>query len=168
MDYESVKKYIPAGICAILSLVFIPLIAFSTASYVVAFQNLDQECDNSKVLSLTTWLIVYASVNFGQMILITLFAFICHITSSISFFVGSYATLSMFVGLFNLAWNIVGAVVLFRDSMDCLDDATSLWAMTLAVLIFQWIDMCCSPSSNKRIKAYGANTNYNTIEREIV
>jgi hypothetical protein len=55
------------------------------------------------------------------------------------------------LGLFNLAWNIVGAVSLFRDSATCQSLSYSLWAMVLAVLIVQWVGMvatCCSKSRN--------------------
>ena len=52
-----------------------------------------------------------------------------------------YSIFALFTGLFMFAWNIVGAVALFRDAPQCLDEAYSLWAMCLAVLIIQWIGM---------------------------
>jgi hypothetical protein len=52
-----------------------------------------------------------------------------------------YILVTLLVGMFMFAWNIVGAVALFRDSPACANEAYPLWAMCLAVLIIQWIGM---------------------------
>ena len=38
---------------------------------------------------------------------------------------------------FNIAWSIVGSVMLFKYSMNCVDNA--LWQMAISSLIFHWI-----------------------------
>nr|QYA18315.1 transmembrane protein [Clandestinovirus] len=41
-------------------------------------------------------------------------------------------------GAFLLAWNIIGAVILFRGSMACQTEAYPMWAVTLVILCLQW------------------------------
>lgn len=40
---------------------------------------------------------------------------------------------------FNIAWSIIGAVMLFQQSYLCLEIANQIWVLTLTVLIFQWM-----------------------------
>jgi hypothetical protein len=51
-----------------------------------------------------------------------------------------------------VAWNIVGAVALFRDGMDCQSLAYPLWAMALACLIVTWANMFISCFIGFKIK----------------
>ncbi len=124
-------------------------LAFSIASIVIGTQYMASTCDLNSFIRLSTWLIVYGSVN--------LFGVVCAALVVYMLATEHYATMAVNIGylivlgLFGLAWNIVGAVALFRDSMSCQSAAYSLWAMTLAVLIIQWIGMlvsCCSRQRN--------------------
>ena len=57
-----------------------------------------------------------------------------------------YILIILGISIFSFAWNIIGAVVLFRDSMDCLEKNNPIWVMTFAYLILQWFVMlvnCC-------------------------
>lgn len=122
-------------------------LAFSIAAIVIGSQYMNVLCDINSFIRLSTWLIVYGSVN--------LFGAFCALGVVLTLVAeNGYAMVGNIVylivlGLFNLAWNIVGAVALFRDSMSCQTYSYSLWAMTLAILIVQWIGMltsCCSTS----------------------
>jgi hypothetical protein len=117
-------------------------LAFSIASIVIGSQYMNSLCDMHTFIRLSTWLIVYGSVN--------LVGVLCATTVVIFLVTEHYLALGfnigylVLLGLFNLAWNIVGAVALFRDSMSCQSNSYSIWAMTLAVLIIQWIGMLVS------------------------
>lgn len=148
-DNKKLKYVLNLSICLTMFMLSVSL-AMSIASYIVAYSNMNLTCDDSTVVKLTTWLIVYASVNL-VFIFIELFA-----TMAVCY--GKLCTALIFKiplafnGLFTLAWNIVGAVVLFRDSMNCLDKGTSLWAMTLTVLIYQWLNICVSCKTHNKSK----------------
>lgn len=121
-----------------ISLVFnlIPAVCLVIASFVVANQNLGSECDGT-MMPLPIWLNVYACI--GTLAVITLagaliLLLLDHTWVLIPFFV-IYLTLF----LLEIIWNIIGAVALFRDSLSCRTEGYPLWAMTLSVLILQWI-----------------------------
>jgi len=42
---------------------------------------------------------------------------------------------------FNIAWSILGSVILFQRSYTCLLDYQNLWILSLCTLIFQWINI---------------------------
>ncbi len=142
------QKMIGTAVVAIIVIsifgVGIPL-AFSIASLVIGSQNMAATCDAGSFMLLSNWLIVYGSVNLvGTLVALTIVIMIA--LESPWGAIGSIVYLVL-LSFFNLAWNIVGAVALFRDGMNCQTLSYSLWAMTLAVLIIQWIGMlasCCS------------------------
>lgn len=127
-------------------------LALSIAGIVIGSQNMMTTCDHMPgyFMSLSTWLIVFGSVTLGFVVMAVL-ALALLISGHPSFFI-LYLISSILGGLFMLAWNIIGAVALFRDSPSCQSLSYSLWAMTLAVLIFQWVGMlitCCSSVKSK-------------------
>lgn len=128
--------------------VVVPAIALSIASFVIAADNKDTTCDGS-MMPLPTWLNVYGGVSLSMVILLIVslvMLFMEHASAMIG-----YIVLTILYQLFTLAWNVTGAVALFRDSMDCKEEAKSLWVMTLIVLIFQWlgfIQACCTRRSD--------------------
>ena len=130
--------------------VAIPL-AFSIASIVIGSQNLDATCDDASFIPLSTWLFAYGGVQLFFVvtgIIAVVLLIMDHASAFILWVVGL-----ILASLFMLAWNIVGAVALFRDSPSCMDNSYSLWAMTLAVLIIQWISLfvsCCTGTRTKQ------------------
>ena len=120
------------GLKIVFALVLLFLVCvsatFSIVSIVIGAQNLNSTCDASSFIRLSIWLIVYGSVN-----LIVLAGFLAPNGRVISVLI--YVTDI----IWNLAWNIVGAVALFRDSALCQSESQTLWGMTLAVLIWQWL-----------------------------
>jgi len=148
----------------ILSLTFIALIpnlGISIASFIVAGQNVNTTCDGS-FMPLPTWLFVNAAVEMALcavivMIIVILIVLIFKVDDeqTLAVSVGSIAFAYVFVILlftfFLVAWNIVGAVALFRDSMPCLHNSP-VWPMTLASLIFQWLSLLGNWFSNRKSK----------------
>ena len=144
--------YVLVAVIAIFQLAA-PL-AFSIASLVIGSQNMNTTCDHSATsfLSLSTWLIVYGSLTLVFVVMAAVSISLL-ITGHASFFI-TYAFTAILGGLFMFAWNIVGAVSLFRDSPTCQSLAYSMWAMTLAVLIFQWVGMFVSCFTSTKSKEH--------------
>jgi hypothetical protein len=125
-------------------------IALPIASYIVAFQNYHSECTEDALIPLPIWLIVQGSVDFAYAIIAccSLFCMFKYRNNS-NAIIGVTAIMlgvSVVGVLWTIAWNIVGGVSLFRDSMSCLHGSASeqnhpIWAMTLAVLIWQWLSL---------------------------
>ena len=107
----------------------------------------DTPCSTQALIPLSTWLFAYGGVQLF-LVLIGVLALVMFIFEHIAAFI-LWIILMVVGGLFMFAWNIVGAVSLFRDANTCMDQAYPLWAMTLAVLIVQWIGMCVSCFSSK-------------------
>lgn len=40
---------------------------------------------------------------------------------------------------FNIIWSVLGSVMLFENSYNCLIYAKNIWILSLTILIFQWI-----------------------------
>ena len=124
-------------------------IAMAIPSFVIGSQWVGTPCAQQAVVPLSTWLFAYGGVQLG----IAVFG-VAAILLLISEHYSSTAVAGVGMalsGLFMFAWNIVGGVALFRDAHTCLDQAYPLWAMTLAVLIMQWIGMvatCCTGKSS--------------------
>ncbi len=119
--------------------VIVPL-GFSIASLVIGINNIDATCDkiiSSWFMPLSTWLIVYGSVNLPFVVCNA--AVIYFMIQEVKGYMKHYKWYQSIGGLFIFAWNIVGAVALFRDAHLCQSGAYSMWAMVLAVLITQWI-----------------------------
>lgn len=118
--------------------VLIPALGLGIASFVIAEDNKYATCDKS-FMDLSVWLNVNGALNivFSIIILLLLIlTFRAILAGVIGLVVLYYIHL-----FFTVAWNIVGAIILFRDSMSCLDQTPALWIMTLICLIFQWISI---------------------------
>ncbi len=118
----------------------IPTLGLAIAQFVIAGQNTDIDCDDGAVVALSTWLYACAAVSLASS-----FSVLCLLGFMLSGHIKSAASLFCCIicpsGFFLLAWNIVGAVALFRDSEDCMKEAESIWIMVLVVLCFQWAGM---------------------------
>jgi len=133
---------------SLLVCVLLPAFALAIASLVIASENKNLTCDGD-MMPLPTWLNVYGGTSLGMCVLLIVSILLLireHVSAMMT-----YIVVLIFYQLFSLAWNVVGAVALFRDSSDCKDQASSIWVMTLVVLIFQWIGFlqtCCARKSD--------------------
>lgn len=126
-------------------------LSFPIASYVVGFMYYDNLCSVNSLVPLPVWLIAYGAFEFTVIIYMYVVLLLTYFWSEQH--PDKMAGLDLIAvlikclsSLWLLAWFIVGAVSLFRDSMDCYYDRNiqgniSLWAMTLAILIWQCIIM---------------------------
>lgn len=121
----------------LLLLILAPLLAFAIVALVLGKVHSDTTCDLDAVISLSGWLVVYGATGIAFVGAFVMLAGTFYITNGISLIL-LFGFLFLY-NLFSIAWNIIGAVALFRDGMDCRDENSVLWNMTLAVLILQWI-----------------------------
>ena len=132
--------------CITLCLV-IPAIVFSTASFIIAGQNMNTTCDEGEnsLLSLSTWLILNGSVTLSCVLVYFTFLVLFLIFDRYVFLV-LFLILYFFNLAFIISWNIVGAIQLFSYSEECRTEAEGLWIITLVALILQWVailQVCC-------------------------
>jgi hypothetical protein len=130
---------------SLVGCILLPALALSIASFIIAAQNKDVTCDRidgdssgSEVfMQLSVWLNVYGGVSLGMigLLVIAIALLLCGTGAGVAI----YITMLILYQLFTFAWNIIGAVILFRDSMNCLKEAQSIWIMVLCVLIVQWL-----------------------------
>lgn len=119
-----------------LVLYAVPDIPLIVLSILFSIRDWNLSCDGT-MMPLPIWLVVNASVC----------GFVLLITFTTIFFkdweFGSTVLINTLAtsGFFILAWNVVGAVALFRDSKDCKEEATNIWILVLAILIIQWVVM---------------------------
>lgn len=144
------KKAIFGGLICMatcLVIVFIlPQTGLSIADFVIGAQHKDATCDVGAVVSLSTWLFITGSIGLAFVIVLVITFIIVVVLGFtkpelLPFPLVPLVILIIVFSLFNLAWNIVGAVALFRDSMECLNSTKSLWGLTLANLILQWLSI---------------------------
>ncbi len=125
-------------------------VAFGVPALVIGVRYSDpavQTCGFTSTPPLWTWLIVYGSTVLCFAVVSSAALLLVNRWKAI------FAVVSLVTGCFNLAWNIVGAVALFRDSPFCNELVYPLWAMTLACLIITWISMFFSCFAGYRIKS---------------
>lgn len=125
-------------------------LAPAVAALVIGSMNKDIECDDEAFISLSDWLITYGSVNLG----ITVFLILSFVgvvvgasnRSLLGVFTGGVFVMSITVLslMWVVSWNIVGAVLLFKHSMDCIDACKPVWIMTCVALALQWISLLTS------------------------
>lgn len=120
----------------------IPTIGLSISSIYIGIKNLNTSCDtgNSTTMRLSTWLFVNSGTAIGTTaiyIILLLLFFNNEQYKYLIIFLIIYALNWIFV----VSWNVIGAVELFKDSIDCKNQAASLWFMVLVSLIFQWVGM---------------------------
>jgi hypothetical protein len=92
-------------------------------------------CSSSNILPLQVWI-------FGCAIAYSIISLLCITIFGIPYKIGAAIHFSylFFLNLpFTIAWNIVGAIILFRDSPYCREIYSTLWYVSLSVLIYQWI-----------------------------
>lgn len=118
---------------------FLPLFALALVSIIIGAIYGGSTCDDRSFISLSTWLIVYGSVSLAFLPILFLVIFI--FAASGSFSSTFLIILFLVFALFDVAWNIVGAVSLFGDNMQCQEEDPALWIMTLIVLILQWLSL---------------------------
>ena len=115
--------------------VCVQAVAFGVPALVISGQQWGAVCSAASLPPLYTWLLVYGVVALSAAALLA--PLVCCLRRPAA--KALFLALLCAAGLFNFAWNIVGAVALFRDAPQCYSQNHSLWAMTLAVLIIQWI-----------------------------
>lgn len=134
-------------VAAVLTILGLPV---PIASVVIANQNMEDSCQSmdSIGLSLSSWLLGAGIV--GLVLILSLatlvIMFSCHPNAAGV----TTIALMIFNALFQMIYTTIGAVVLFRSNMDCLNNGTDLGVMSLVVLIFYWISIltsCCSSKS---------------------
>ena len=148
---KNIRSIIGLGI--FMCIVFaIPQLALSIADFVIGAQHKNATCDAGAFISLSTWLFVNGAIGLFFVIVV----FVTLIVSIALLFVNPelvavplvpLLTLIIILPLFNLTWSIVGAVALFRDSMGCLEQTVSIWALVLVNLIIQWLSLAYSGPS---------------------
>lgn len=120
-----------------------PAIALGIAALVIADQNPDITCDGT-MMPLPLWLNVFGGTALGLSGFLVLALVLLTCGTAIGLY--AYIGIAVLYQLFMIAWNVVGAVALFRDSSDCQEAVHPIWAMTISVLIIQWVGFlfsCC-------------------------
>lgn len=136
-------------IIVLIIAVILPTIVVSIVSLVIAKNHENTPCDGA-MMPLPIWLRVYGGCGLAMSIALILAVVLLFCDNPAGLYM--YAVVYILMAVFMFAWNIVGAVALFRDSNNCLKTDNPLWAMTLAVLIIQWIGMivtCCKAKKRR-------------------
>jgi hypothetical protein len=120
-----------------LFLITIPTAAVGITAYIVAAHNWDSTC-SSGWMPLQTWLVVNSTLSMGYVVggLVLLFLY-CYLNRKL--FSAWFLLATFLIVPTKLIWNIIGAVALGTRGGGCLKEGSSLWSMTLAVLIIQWV-----------------------------
>lgn len=124
----------------------IPLIVFS---FIYSNDYSDADCSSDALLHVSKWHLGFAIEScivlglLGLGLTSSLFG-LCISKGCIVFGMGLDGVVLFCDGLFTLAWVIIGGIVLFRDSMDCLQDEQSLWIYTLVLWILQLLGVIYS------------------------
>lgn len=124
-------------IMVVLFLLTIPTLAVAIASFVIAGKNWHSTCDTGFV-TLHSWLVGNGVASLFYTVGGVVVAFMLSGDKSeiYLFYIGITTAL---IVPFKIIWNVIGAVVLFGNSTSCQTKEPSLWKMTLATLILQWI-----------------------------
>ena len=134
------KGYI--GLCVlftVLLLVVLPNFAVSIAGFVIAGIHWDGTCSDTAVVKLPIWLVVSGSISTGCLLVMVVGMIIGMMTEYTGVIYFTMFWLKFISGMFLVAWNILGALSLFMDSMNCRNSDFSLWAVTIATLVIQWV-----------------------------
>ena len=131
---------------------FIPTIGVSIASIIIGVQNLRSEnsCSNS-VMEVPIWLIVYGSVSIGLLILGLLTGILCVILRYCAKIRTIIPVMIIYLiyYCFNIAWIVIGGIILIKNGEPCRENDYSLWAMGIAawaVQLFNIVFFGCSAS----------------------
>lgn len=123
-----------------LCIVTLPTIALSVASFVIASEHQHTQCDHNAIVRLSTWLFVNGSVSSGFIIVISLFIISAMLFVDKAFYIATPAIiLTLLNGMFMIAWNVIGAISLFKYSMSCKEGYDRpLFIMTCIMLAWHW------------------------------
>lgn len=126
-----------SNVLSIILLGIITLITFcvSLSSFIIGNQNWNVACDDGAFMSLSTWLCVIGTISLVCCIVAWIVYCIKH--EGMSIMVG----LTLIATIIVIVFNAMGSRILFTYASSCYTEAYSLWAITLAALIFQWIIM---------------------------
>ncbi|CAG9333528.1 unnamed protein product [Blepharisma stoltei] len=127
------KRQIEDIVAAFISTLFV--LAFIIAIIVVLAEDVDKNCDNP----IREWLIVWAI--FSGLVAGANLALqaACNRTEKETPWVRwTFAAFFGIAFLFTVAWMITGSVWLYTSD-DCYDDYYDAWALTLAILIVQYV-----------------------------
>ncbi|QKF94510.1 hypothetical protein QKU48_gp1052 [Fadolivirus algeromassiliense] len=120
----------------------IPTIALSIASIYIGVANMDTSCDTggNNTMKLSTWLFVNSGTALGTTTIYIILLLLFLNREQYKYLI-IFLIIYVFNWIFVVSWNVVGAIELFKDSIDCRNQAESLWVMVLVSLIFQWIGL---------------------------
>jgi len=135
-DWDAVTA---GGVVLCLFVTFLLLgTSLSIAELVLYQQYKDNhpDCNNNRLIDPVTWLEVDGAVNIAitGLILIILTLGVCGWEGSAMCGFG----IAILLGLFGFAWMIIGAVMLWRDNLNCSPEPLHdiLWAAVIIRLIF--------------------------------
>lgn len=119
-----------------------PVLALSIAGYVIAGQHYHTSCDNSKILKLSSWLIINSTITIVGTVFLLGFYLVA--SGNNTYLLHVVYTNVVYV-LFMLAFNIVGTIKLVKFSDVCKIEAYSLWTIVLATIIIQYVIIAVKP-----------------------
>jgi hypothetical protein len=97
----------------------------------------DIVCTNVNILSLQNWIfgcgIAYIILSIFHL---SIFGIRKRVFSTIYYFYMFLLNLP-----FVISWNIIGSIILFRDSYSCIEKASPLWAVAISGLVYQWVSI---------------------------
>lgn len=108
----------------------------AAVSFIFYFLYPNENCSNSDIFPVQYWLLGNA-IFFSFLLILGLSVF----GDKYKFFAIVYDTMLILELLFSITWSVLGAIILFRDSSNCLETNGSLWIFTLFSLIFYWINI---------------------------
>lgn len=111
-------------------------VAYAVSSIIIYHFYLDVNCTSSiNLISLQQWLLGFG-IAFAIMPLFHMYVLLYHRKP----FAIMYYSYVYFLSLpFNIGYSILGVIVLFRDSMPCLNSASPLFIDVLSSIISEWI-----------------------------
>ncbi|AYV87109.1 MAG: hypothetical protein Sylvanvirus25_11 [Sylvanvirus sp.] len=123
-------------------------LAIADLVYATKYYGADSLCNDATTgITPDNWLMVHGIVTIcivGALI-VCIFCLIC--SDNIDFDIMIVVFIAYAIsGLFDVAWNIIGAVMLWRDNLDCQpnDLKNYLYASVIIKLVFLMINMCRS------------------------
>ena len=123
---------------------FLLYAVFKIAAIIIAYTNLENSCYNLTPvnISLAHWLGIYSIIS---LIIEPLIFTICTVCLKCKDQVDPCFTTGWgccLVGpyvIFAFSWNVLGAVILFGQSFNCLNESTTVWVISFIGVIFYLI-----------------------------
>ncbi len=157
MSYSSLSS--SSGMSVVMIVMFVALLlglALPIAELVFADRYSSQDsrpnCANDRLIDPVKWLLVSGIVSIITIVASMVLMVITFVAES-----ATAAVTALFVtilsGLFNIAWAIIGAVMLWRDNLHC--DPEDLQGMLYASVILHLLSIfysCCSAKTNVNIQ----------------